>query len=84
MEYVQDPNNWSNRVTTIADSLTAIEHLPPLIVQYRDGSYSIRDGNHRYEAIVRKGWTSCWVIIWYDSLADKNYDSSTNNFLESN
>jgi hypothetical protein len=44
--------------------------VPPLIAEYRAGTLSLRDGNHRHEAMRRKGWPACWVIVWYNSQAD--------------
>ena len=41
--------------------------IPPLIVVYGDGSYIISDGNNRHEAMRRKGWLKCWVLIWHNS-----------------
>lgn len=66
LEYRMNPADWERRVTAIATTLDDVKDLPPLIVQYRSGEYSIRDGNHRHEAIKRKGWLTCWVLIWYD------------------
>jgi len=70
MLYRQELASWERRVTKIADSLADITELPPLIVNYQDGEYIISDGNHRHEALKRKGWTQCWVIIWFTSEAD--------------
>ncbi len=67
MPYQVPVESWEERVNRIKDSVVDIADLPPLIIQYQAGLYSIRDGNHRYEAIQRKGWTHCWVVIWYDS-----------------
>lgn len=66
MEFRMSPAAWDRRVNGLADSLVALADVPPLIVQYRAGVYSIRDGNHRHEALRRKGWRTCWAVIWYD------------------
>jgi hypothetical protein len=44
--------------------------LPPFIVEYRDGVLSLRDGNHRHEALRRRGATDFWAIVWCNSAAD--------------
>ncbi|TFG72880.1 MAG: hypothetical protein E4H27_01790 [Anaerolineales bacterium] len=67
MEYVVDKDAWYVRANHMAQSLTDPEALPPLIVEYRAGKLSIRDGNTRYEAMKLLGWQKCWVIIWYNS-----------------
>ena len=68
MEFVQPVDRWEQRVTHIADGLNRVEDLPPLIVQYHADAYNIRDGNHRHEAMRRKDWMHCWVLIWFDNV----------------
>jgi hypothetical protein len=75
MEYHIDPAWWEKRTTDLAASFTKLENIPPLIVEYRAGLLSIRDGNHRHEAIRRKGWQTCWIIVWYNSQADYEADA---------
>ena len=75
MEYRIDPAWWEKRITDLAASFTKLENIPPLIVEYRAGLLSLRDGNHRHEAIRRKGWQICWIIIWYNSQADYDADA---------
>ena len=70
MEYRMPADGWRRRVTAIADSLVDARKLPPLIVEWRAGTLSIRDGSHRHAAMVKTGWHSCWVIIWCNSAND--------------
>ncbi|MGB0384620.1 MAG: chromosome partitioning protein ParB [Ardenticatenaceae bacterium] len=70
MEYRLDPDDWSERTSKIAQSLTNPLALPPLIIEYRQGELSIRDGNTRHGAMELKGWQSCWVLIWYNTEDD--------------
>lgn len=74
MEYRVDPAQWETRITTFARGIHDPLNLPPLIVQYRQGVLSIRDGNHRYEALRRQGHSTCWVLIWYDYEEDFLFD----------
>lgn len=74
MEYKIDPEHWEQRITELMHGLTDPSTLPPLIVEYRSGSLSIRDGNHRHEAMHRKGWPACWVMIWHNSQEDFRSD----------
>ncbi|MBZ0301465.1 MAG: chromosome partitioning protein ParB [Anaerolineae bacterium] len=69
-EFRVDPAGWERYVTQIEHNLTDPIQVPPLVVEYRAGILSIRDGNHRYEAMRRKGWDCCWVIIWYNTRRD--------------
>jgi hypothetical protein len=50
--------------------------VPPLIIEYKDGTFDMSDGNHRYEALVRLGFKYFFTIFWttkpedYQSLLD--------------
>jgi hypothetical protein len=44
--------------------------LPPMIVEYRNGELSLRDGNKRYWAMRQLGWTSCWMVLWFNDSAE--------------
>jgi hypothetical protein len=79
MEYRMDAEAWAVRTARLAASFTTLERLPPLIAEYRQGVLSIRDGNHRLEAIRLKGWPTAWVLIWYNSIED--YQADSNLFL---
>jgi hypothetical protein len=70
MEYVVDKDTWYAWTSRLAKSFSDSESLPPLIVEYRAGALSLRDGNTRYGAMKLLGWTKCWVIIWYNSESD--------------
>jgi hypothetical protein len=67
MELVVDEDKWYARTSKLAKSFSHPLSLPPLIVEYRAGELSIRDGNTRYGAMRHLGWTTGWVIIWYNS-----------------
>jgi hypothetical protein len=69
-EFVVDRDNWSARTSELAKSFSNAGSLPPLIAEYRAGELSVRDGNTRYGAMRLLGWTTCWVIIWYNSESD--------------
>jgi Phytanoyl-CoA dioxygenase (PhyH) len=70
MEFSVPAVAWHRKVSEIAAGLTASSDLPPLIVEWRDGLLSIRDGNHRYAAMAAAGWSTCWVIIWCNTADD--------------
>ena len=70
MEYVVDKDTWYVWTSRLARSFSNPASLPPLIAEYRAAELSIRDGNTRYGAMRLLGWTTCWVIIWYNSESD--------------
>ena len=70
MEYVVDKDSWYAWTSRLAKSFSNPASLPPLIAEYRAGELSVRDGNTRYGAMKLLGWTTCWVIIWYNSESD--------------
>lgn len=67
MEYRVSQEDWDTRTDAIASTLGELEELPPFILQYVDGELILCDGNHRYGALRKKGWSDCWAFIWYDS-----------------
>jgi hypothetical protein len=43
----------------------------PLIASYEDGVLSVRDGNHRHEALRRAGYRQFWTIVWFNNPEDR-------------
>jgi hypothetical protein len=76
MEFQVSHEYWYNRTRKMAESLSDPLALPPLIVEYREGELSIRDGNTRYGAMKIKDWKTCWVIFWYNSKSDYRHHTS--------
>ncbi len=70
MEYRVSEERWQSITTRIAQTLIDPLALPPLIIEYRDGELSVRDGNTRHGAMSLVGWSKCWVIFWYNSESD--------------
>jgi hypothetical protein len=70
MEYRQDALTWEQAIARLQRDLCDPFQMPPLIVEYRRGLLSVRDGNHRHEAMRRTGWRTCWVVMWYNSEAE--------------
>ncbi|WP_422661291.1 hypothetical protein ACK8P5_12725 [Paenibacillus sp. EC2-1] len=60
MEYVENKDWWNNKISQISDRIKDGWDMPPLIAENRNGTFSIRDGNHRLGALEKK----CYVIIW--------------------
>lgn len=72
MEYRVDANMFEIYVDEMVKSLKNGWEAPPLIVQYHEGSLTLNDGNHRYEALKRCEINRCWVIFWFNDL--ENYE----------
>jgi len=76
MEYQVGEEYWQGVTGRMALTLTDPLSLPPLIVEYRNGELSIRDGNTRHGAMLLQGWSKCWVIFWYNSESDYHHHLS--------
>lgn len=70
MEYRVSPGGWDRKLASIAAGLNDPKGTPPLIIEWRSGTLSIRDGNHRAAAMLKAGWTHCWIIVWCNNAAD--------------
>ncbi len=70
MEFRVEIEGWQRKVSGMANRLTDPMQLPPLIVQWRSGHFSVRDGNHRHAAAGLAGWAACWAVVWYDDPAN--------------
>ena len=64
MEFVDSLENWEKHITRFQKLINDGWNMPPLIVQHMRGELSVRDGNHRLEALRRAGYDKFWVIIW--------------------
>ena len=67
MEYQESLEDWSQKVDSLIDYIQSGGELPPFVVQYRAGIFSIRDGSHRYGAYEKLGRETYWTLIWCDS-----------------
>jgi uncharacterized ParB-like nuclease family protein len=70
MEYRESLEVWNKKVDSLIEHINSGGELPPLIVQYRNGIFSIRDGTHRYGAYEKLGLKQYWTLIWCDSEED--------------
>jgi hypothetical protein len=61
------------------DTLT-IPTLPLLLIAYHNGMLGISDSNHRHEAMRRRGWRTCRVLIRVNSVED--YHGHTPQLME--
>jgi hypothetical protein len=66
------PQEWENDIATMEGSLEEGWEPPPLLAEYREGRLLLQDGNHRYEALARADATDAWVLVWFDSEAERD------------
>lgn len=64
MEYRVPEDSWDVHIGELMALLREGWRYPPLIVQAAEGRLSIRDGNHRHEALRRLGEPAAWAILW--------------------
>ena len=64
MAYRTNPEDWEAHVSVIAASITDPELMPPLILEFRDPSLALCDGNHCHEALRRCGEVEAWALVW--------------------
>ena len=70
MEFPVTDEYWERRAREMLEGMGDPLSLPPLIVEYRAGELSVRDGNTRLKMMELLGWPKCWVILWYNSAED--------------
>jgi len=70
MKFRESQERWEKRVKRILSGLKRNWEMPPFIVMCKRGKLLIADGNHRYEALRRRGFKKYWTIIWHDSLKE--------------
>lgn len=66
MEYVEDEDWWNQSINQISKRIEDGWDMPPLIAENRNGTFSVRDGNHRLGALEKLKKNKCYVIIWDD------------------
>ena len=60
-----DKDYWDERVDAIDKVAREGEDLPPVIVAYRDGQFTLEDGNHRVEGMRRAGRRTAWAVVGF-------------------
>ena len=61
---------FESRITAMGQRMDGGWDVPPLIVNYSEGRFELNDGNHRYEALRRRGTHRHHVIFWTTGEAD--------------
>ncbi len=66
MEFGTTRAAWDERTGAIASRISRGWEPAPLIAHYEHGRLAIRDGNHRHEALRKRGAAAYWTIVWHD------------------
>lgn len=64
MKYKIDPEYFKEYIGRMKDSIDSGWEVPPLIIQFENGNFTLNDGNHRHAALTSMGLESYWVIFW--------------------
>jgi hypothetical protein len=67
-----DESQWEGDVEQMEASIEEGWEPPPLLAEFRGGSLLLQDGNHRYEALQREGASDAWVLVYFESEADRD------------
>lgn len=67
MEYVENEDWWNYNINEICKRIEDGWDMPPLIAENRNGTLSVRDGNHRLGALEKLKRVKCFLIIWDDN-----------------
>lgn len=73
MEYRQDAESWEIGIKNMMESIKNGWTPAPFILTFDENGISLRDGNHRFEAMKRLGYKEHWVFIWCNSQKDYAY-----------
>jgi hypothetical protein len=60
-----DDDEWESDISAMEDSVEEGWEPPPLLAEFQGGRLLLQDGNHRYEALVRSGAPSAWVLVYF-------------------
>lgn len=76
MEYVVEKEGFDAKIQKMLLDIKNAWMPAPLIAEYRNANLSLRDGNHRRQALELAGLKKYWTIIWFNSEEDfKKYQN---------
>lgn len=78
MKYKIDPEYFQYYISEMTKSIESGWEVPPLIINYDKGMFTLNDGNHRHAALTSIGIESYWVIFWVTEESDFNELKSLN------
>lgn len=71
MQWQVHPEAFKRHVAALEAAVREGADIPPLIVQFSEGHFTLNDGNHRFEAFRRAGVETYAVILWGTGQADE-------------
>lgn len=71
MVYVEAPEVWEKRVSSLVEKIEEGNKLPPLIVTDFGNPLSLSDGNHTHEALRRCGYDKYWTVFFFRDVESK-------------
>lgn len=71
MQWQVHPEAFERHVAALEAAVREGADIPPLIVQFSEGHFTLNDGNHRFEAFHRAGVETYAVILWGTGQADE-------------
>ncbi len=83
MDFFEKDERWESRIKAMTEDLDSGWMAAPIITEYTPKGLLIRDGNHRLEALLRKGLHKYSTIAWFNSLDDltSGCDIQSNTFF---
>lgn len=72
MEYQLSEGSFNETVRRVQAYIEQWNSMHPLICQFKDNVLSIRDGNHRHEALRRLEIKKYWILVRTDT--EKEYN----------
>jgi hypothetical protein len=70
MKYRVNAEWFERHVSELEQVIKTVPDMPPLIVNYINGTFELNDGNHRFEAYSRLGIKEYHVIVWITEKQD--------------
>src|SRR5258708_7316030 len=67
-----DEDYWDERVDAMGKVAKEGGDPPPVIVAYRDGEFTLEDGNHRVEGVRRAGRPVTWAVVGFAEKEDRD------------
>ena len=72
MLYKQDKLKWDIRINNLIDFIKKGHKYPPLIVWFKNNTFSIADGNHRHYAFTKLNYKKYPTIFYFENEEDYN------------
>jgi ParB-like nuclease domain len=67
-----EDDEWEDDISAMEESVEEGWEPPPLLAEYQDGRLLLQDGNHRYEALVRTGAPTAWVLVYFGDRRERD------------